>query len=230
MLSKGPLHTECWHSAPRYNSAHAQHQAPRCKAITTAPSAMVVCVPPLCRATNVGALESVTIGHNNRGLGPAWHLDRVEVHHTGTGQKKVFVHNGWLPTELDKRQFVTLSGSSDAPDLATCALISPYVYAINLVTCTEEPGILTIAAAAKGLEGLPTQGKDLLCSALGLGRSGCTCPGLVAIFVHFCSSKLSIAYHPSLWCSSNCCSAANTMTAMQVYHCCLHHRLQVCWH
>lgn len=36
---------------------------------------------------NVGTMSHVIVGHDNSGLGAAWHLKSITVQHLGTGQK-----------------------------------------------------------------------------------------------------------------------------------------------
>ena len=44
----------------------------------------------------LGDLEAITIGHDNSGLGPGWHLDHVEVVDEGTGKEYYFPCEEWL--------------------------------------------------------------------------------------------------------------------------------------
>ncbi len=46
---------------------------------------------------NVGEITSITISHDNSGIGPGWYLEYVEIE--VDGQKKRFVLNGWLDTD-----------------------------------------------------------------------------------------------------------------------------------
>jgi hypothetical protein len=45
---------------------------------------------------DVGALHSLRISHDGSGLGPAWHLARIEVTNTSSGEATVFPYNAWL--------------------------------------------------------------------------------------------------------------------------------------
>ncbi|CAG9464667.1 unnamed protein product [Pedinophyceae sp. YPF-701] len=47
-------------------------------------------------AANVGEMQKLTIGHDNRGLASAWHLSHVEVDDLTTGQRCMFFYGGWL--------------------------------------------------------------------------------------------------------------------------------------
>jgi hypothetical protein len=41
-------------------------------------------------------VQSLHISHDGSGLGPAWHLARIEVTNTSSGEALVFPYNGWL--------------------------------------------------------------------------------------------------------------------------------------
>ena len=45
----------------------------------------------LVEAPDVGELTKLQIGHNNKGLGPAWHLQHVEIHNQTTNARAFFV-------------------------------------------------------------------------------------------------------------------------------------------
>ena len=61
--------------------------------------------------TDIGAFQRVEIGHNGRGMFPAWLLDSVEVTHLGTGVNALFPHAAWLDTKSGER--VTLHPDMD---------------------------------------------------------------------------------------------------------------------
>jgi hypothetical protein len=48
------------------------------------------------QCADLGKLSSLKIGHNNRGLSSDWHLAKVEVVNTATGEAAVFPHRDWL--------------------------------------------------------------------------------------------------------------------------------------
>jgi hypothetical protein len=45
----------------------------------------------LVEAPDVGELTKLQIGHNNKVLGPAWHLQHVEIHNQTTNARAFFV-------------------------------------------------------------------------------------------------------------------------------------------
>lgn len=44
----------------------------------------------------MGRITRLQIGHDNAGLGPAWHLSHVEVTHQATGDRAYFIADQWL--------------------------------------------------------------------------------------------------------------------------------------
>lgn len=50
----------------------------------------------LKKAKNVGEVTGITVGHDNRGLGAAWHLDHVEVVDEGNGKQYYFDCRMWF--------------------------------------------------------------------------------------------------------------------------------------
>ena len=51
-----------------------------------------------------GDLSKMEVWHDNSGLGPGWHLDYAEVHHSLTGQVVYFPCQNWFDkTEGDKQ-------------------------------------------------------------------------------------------------------------------------------
>ena len=44
----------------------------------------------------VGKLRALTVGHNNKGEGPDWHLTMVDVVEGDSGRRTVFVCNKWI--------------------------------------------------------------------------------------------------------------------------------------
>lgn len=65
----------------------------------------------LCRDKDVGKIESITIGHNNKGLGAGWCFTMVEVKNLTTSSSACFVYDGWIPTEPQKHNTVTLNAN-----------------------------------------------------------------------------------------------------------------------
>ncbi|EFJ41947.1 hypothetical protein VOLCADRAFT_98071 [Volvox carteri f. nagariensis] len=51
----------------------------------------------------LGDLGSVCISHDDSGDSPNWHLDRVEITHTGTGRTSVFVCKQWIGLGANRR-------------------------------------------------------------------------------------------------------------------------------
>ncbi|CAD7701203.1 unnamed protein product, partial [Ostreobium quekettii] len=58
------------------------------------------------RGRNVGIMTKVVVGHDNKGLGPAWHLHRVDVTNRSTGQVAGFVADRWFSKSHDDKQIV----------------------------------------------------------------------------------------------------------------------------
>lgn len=44
---------------------------------------------------SAGELEKIRIGHDNKGVGSAWYLDRVTVRHVLTGRTWFFYSQSW---------------------------------------------------------------------------------------------------------------------------------------
>lgn len=66
--------------------------------------------PPL------GKLQKLTIGHNNKGSAPAWHLDMVEVTDETTGLVSFFRAGRWLGKDVqDGVSEISLIASTDDP-------------------------------------------------------------------------------------------------------------------
>eukprot|EP00798_Chlamydomonas_sp_ICE-L_P013676 gene13676-19564_t len=55
-------------------------------------------------APDIEPLAKIRIGHDNAGMGAAWHLDHVEVTHKGTGSKYHFPCNKWFSKSEDDFQ------------------------------------------------------------------------------------------------------------------------------
>lgn len=55
-------------------------------------------------ALDIGEIRKVRIGHDGRGLGASWHLDRVEIDVASQGKRYVFKCGRWLSTSEDDRQ------------------------------------------------------------------------------------------------------------------------------
>lgn len=51
------------------------------------------------QAPDIGSIQSLRISHNNSGLGPAWHLDKVEIVNTCSGEAAVFPYHNWIDKE-----------------------------------------------------------------------------------------------------------------------------------
>lgn len=49
------------------------------------------------RGADIGAIESIDIGHNCKGVAADWHLAQVQVLHRGTGEHTTFPCHQWLP-------------------------------------------------------------------------------------------------------------------------------------
>lgn len=49
-------------------------------------------------------MKKIRIGHDNSGLGPAWHLNRVEVTNLKTGEHRIFPANKWFSKTDDDYQ------------------------------------------------------------------------------------------------------------------------------
>ena len=63
-----------------------------------------LCVALQITAPEVDPLVKIRIGHDNSGLGPAWHLERVEITNRGTGKRFMFPCNRWLSKSEDDFQ------------------------------------------------------------------------------------------------------------------------------
>ncbi|KAG2432966.1 hypothetical protein HXX76_008694 [Chlamydomonas incerta] len=66
---------------------------------------------------DVGPMKKIRIGHDNSGLGPAWHLNRVEVTNLKTGEHRIFPANKWFSKTEDDYQIERDLFPGDAPDL-----------------------------------------------------------------------------------------------------------------
>ncbi|GMH36686.1 hypothetical protein BSKO_04559 [Bryopsis sp. KO-2023] len=53
---------------------------------------------------NVGIMSGVLVGHDNRGLGAAWHLDKIEVLNMSTSERAVFLCGKWFSTTKDDKK------------------------------------------------------------------------------------------------------------------------------
>ena len=53
---------------------------------------------------NLGKLDKVKIWHDNSGLKPAWHLDRIEIEDKLSEENYAFPCNRWLATSEDDGQ------------------------------------------------------------------------------------------------------------------------------
>jgi len=60
---------------------------------------------------DVGDFSKLQIGHNNRGLGPAWHLQHVEVRNQNTNASAFFIADQWLDAKKGTTT-ITLEPSS----------------------------------------------------------------------------------------------------------------------
>lgn len=47
-------------------------------------------------ALDLGALHKLKVWHDNKGLGSAWHLEKIVVKQTVSGEEFVFECNQWL--------------------------------------------------------------------------------------------------------------------------------------
>lgn len=48
----------------------------------------------------LGELLEVTVGHDNTGLGPSWHLEHMKITNTATGQTFFFPCRQWFDTRI----------------------------------------------------------------------------------------------------------------------------------
>ncbi|MEW5309958.1 MAG: hypothetical protein WDW38_001797 [Sanguina aurantia] len=89
-------------------------------------------------AVNLGALKRIVIGHDNSGLGAAWHLQQVEVLCVNTDQQCTFYYNDWLsksdaPYKLEVELFpLGVDGNS-----ALCRQLLACMYSITTYTSDE---------------------------------------------------------------------------------------------
>ncbi|KXZ56858.1 hypothetical protein GPECTOR_1g774 [Gonium pectorale] len=65
------------------------------------------------QAPDVGTFQSLRIGHNNSGFGAAWHLTKVEVVNTNTGEQAVFPYHNWIDKERGLSQLLTPDRDGD---------------------------------------------------------------------------------------------------------------------
>ncbi|GFR41097.1 hypothetical protein Agub_g1741 [Astrephomene gubernaculifera] len=65
------------------------------------------------QAPDVGIFQSLRIGHNNSGFGSAWHLAKVEVVNTNTGEQAVFPFHNWIDKEHGLSQLLTPDRDGD---------------------------------------------------------------------------------------------------------------------
>lgn len=72
---------------------------------------------PQIAGRDVGIMKKIRIGHDNAGLGPAWHLNRVEVTNLKTGEHRIFPANRWFSKSDDDFQIERDLFPGDAPDL-----------------------------------------------------------------------------------------------------------------
>ncbi|KXZ51726.1 hypothetical protein GPECTOR_11g173 [Gonium pectorale] len=66
---------------------------------------------------DVGPMRKIRVGHDNTGIGPAWHLNRVEVTNLKTGEHKIFPANKWFSKTHDDFQIERDLYPGDMPDL-----------------------------------------------------------------------------------------------------------------
>ncbi|GLC54185.1 hypothetical protein PLESTB_000832700 [Pleodorina starrii] len=66
---------------------------------------------------NVGPMKKIRIGHDNSGLGPAWHLNRVEVTNLKTGEHRIFPANAWFSKSEGDFQIERDLFPGDVPNL-----------------------------------------------------------------------------------------------------------------
>ncbi|KAG2499991.1 hypothetical protein HYH03_002273 [Edaphochlamys debaryana] len=65
------------------------------------------------QAPDVGVFQSLRIGHNNSGFGAAWHLAKVEVVNTNTGEQAVFPFHNWIDKEHGLSHLLTPDRDGD---------------------------------------------------------------------------------------------------------------------
>ncbi|GIL93968.1 hypothetical protein Vretimale_245, partial [Volvox reticuliferus] len=66
---------------------------------------------------DVGPMKKIRIGHDNSGIGAAWHLNRVEVTNLKTGEHRIFPANCWFSKKHDDFQIERDLYPGDVPDL-----------------------------------------------------------------------------------------------------------------
>ena len=79
------------------------------------------------KGSRVPVIERLWIGHNDRGLGSAWHLDRVELMQVSSGKRFVFIANRWL----DKKQAPYETHCTLYPEGSAMAPVPPTRYRIT---------------------------------------------------------------------------------------------------
>lgn len=62
-------------------------------------------------------MKKIRVGHDNSGLGAAWHLNRVEVTNLKTGEHRIFPANRWFSKSHDDYQIERDLYPGDVPDL-----------------------------------------------------------------------------------------------------------------
>jgi hypothetical protein len=62
---------------------------------------------------DVGMFNSLRISHDNSGFGSAWHLAKVEIINTNTGEQAVFPWHNWLDKEHGLSQLLTPDRDGD---------------------------------------------------------------------------------------------------------------------
>lgn len=85
-------------------------------------------------APNVGQMQRLRIGHDNRGLGAAWHLSRVEITNLLTGEAATFVCNRWL----DSKEGLAVELGAGADGVAVVAPgATDHKYMVRVYTGTD---------------------------------------------------------------------------------------------
>uniref|UniRef100_A0A383W527 PLAT domain-containing protein n=1 Tax=Tetradesmus obliquus TaxID=3088 RepID=A0A383W527_TETOB len=91
------------------------------------------------RSPDIGPVHSLRISHDSSGLGPAWHLARIKVTNTSSGQALLFPYNGWLDDKHGCSQLLWPDrdgdGKGDAATHGSGTAASPEVkYAVTVYT------------------------------------------------------------------------------------------------
>ncbi len=104
------------------------------------------------QAPNVGVYQSLRIGHNNKGFGAAWHLAKVEVVNTNTGEQAVFPYHNWIDKEHGLSQLLTPDRDGDGKG---DALVGGPIVEYTITTYTSD--IRCVCGAVTGTTKAPNR-------------------------------------------------------------------------